>query len=338
MVRANRGVLTSLNNGVNMPRVLVLLLLLAAPLAAQDTESLNGSVPGDRRLTLLYEIDFGAGSTSWTLACGLTTNAASGLIVRLIDLDGLASSAVPNPTSIDEAVVLGPGTANAALSGNYSGVREFAVEIETAQGTTASDYAGSLTSNAGLIEFVMQDQIILGASGLKTAVRRFAFWDGTVPAGSIVPVGLELDFGGSSQTVFLRFEGVGTGIERIELFDTTGGSAMSLATFTNPTGGDVTAVPLTHSGKVYIRVNSKAFAGQNGSASWGISAPSGISVRRVGSSDQQGGTKTECSTGTGQSPSWALALLLAGAVVSLRLSGAKRSRPARSRPARVHAR
>ncbi len=327
MVRANLDVLTALNIGVNMPRVLVLLLILAAPLAAQDTESLSGSVPGDRRLTLLYEIDFGPGSTSWTLACGLTTNAVGGLIVRLIDLDGLASSAVPNPTSVDEAVVLGAGTANAALSGNYSGVREFAVEIETAQGSAASDYSGSLTSNAGQIEFVMQDQIILGAGGLKTAVKRFAFWDGTVPAGSIVPVGLELDFGPSPRTVFLRFEGVGTNMERIELFDTTGGSALSLATFTNPTGGDVTAVPLTHSGKVYIRVNCKAFAGQNGSAAWAINAPSGISVRRVGSSDNQGGTKTECSTAPAQSPAWALALLFAVAVVSLRLAGTKRSRP-----------
>jgi hypothetical protein len=317
MVPANLTVLISFHSGVNMLRILPLLLLLAAPLAAQDTSSLSGSVPNGRRLTYLYQIDFGATSTTWTLACGLTTNSNNGLLVRLIDLDGLASSSQTNPDSIDETAITGFGTANVSLNGTYSGMREFAVEIETAQGTSASDYNGNLTSNAGTISLLRQDQLILSATGLRTTVQRFAFWDGTAPPGSVKPASVELDFGSGTKTLFIRFDGIGSNLERIELFDVTNGNGTSLATFTTPSTGDVTVVSLTHSGIVFLRVNIKAVPSQTGSGSWAISAPSGIKVKRV-SPDTDGGDNHEegCST-TQTAPSLLLVVLLSLAAGTL---------------------
>lgn len=286
-----------------MPRMLLCLLVtLAGGLAAQHVASLNGSVPTNRRLTLLYAIDFGAGG-SYSLACGLQTGATSGLVVRLIDIDGLAGSAVANPTSVDEAIITGAGTANAALSGSYTGVRRFAVEIETASGSTASDYSGNLTSSAGLITFIKQEQFILSATGLKTQVGHFAFWNGAVPSATNVPVGLELEFGPVSQTVFVRFEGIGN-VQKLELIDTTGGSATVLATFTSPSAGDVTAVPLTHSGRVTLRVNALGLLGSANTAAWALTVPSTISVKRPGQTDNDRDIENGCSTGTRHGALW----------------------------------
>lgn len=293
-----------------MLRILIAAVLFSAPLAAQDSFGLSGSVPADRRLTFLYSIDFGPNSTSWTLACNLQTNAASGLVVRLIDVDGFAASAQAQPDSINVATVSGQGTANASLNGTYSGVREFAVEIETENGSTASDYSGNLVSNAGTISFIREDQLLHSAAGFKATVQRFAFWDGSVPAGSTLPVSMELDFGPVQRTVFLRFEGAGSNLERIELFNTTGGTATPMATFTNPGSGNVAAVPLTRSGTVFLRVNTRAVQAQSGSGSWAVSVPSGIDLRRVGTNDNGGGSSEEgCSTGESSGHLWLLALV-----------------------------
>jgi hypothetical protein len=288
-----------------MARILLLALLMAAPLAAQDNEPLSGSVPSNRRLTYLFEIDFGPNATAWTLACSLTTNSAAGLVVTLIDIDGLASSALAQPDSVNVASINSSGTANASLSGSYSGVREFAVEVETASSISASDFNGSLVSNAGMISFVRQDQLIYGAPGLKTAVRRFAFWDGSVPAGSTVPVSLELDFGPVQRTLFVRFEGAGTGLDRMELVDRTNDDSVVLATFTNLSAGQVTAVPLTHSGKVFLRVNTRALASRSGSGAWSITVPTGIDLRRVGT-EQKKSSEEGCSLSHTTGRSWLL--------------------------------
>jgi MYXO-CTERM domain-containing protein len=300
MDQANDGVTASLNSGakagVHMRLMILICLLASTSLYAQDSENLNGSAPNDRRITYLYDIDFGGSAQAWTLNVSLNTNASSGLAITLIDVDAFAASAQSNPTSINSGVVLAPGTASATLNGNYSGVHCFAVEIETAQGSTASDYNGTITSNVGTISLEDQDQFVLSATGLKTSVRKFAFWDGTVQPAATTALSLELDFGSTSATRFFRLEGQGTDIEKIEFIDTTGGTGVVLATFNNPTAGAITSVPMTHSGKATMRINVKAISTGAGSASWAISAPCAVSMKRVGV-DEDGAESKGCSTG-----------------------------------------
>lgn len=305
-------------------RVLLLALLVSLPLAAQDTESLSGSVPGGRRLNFRYSVDFGPTIVNWTVACNINTPSSAGIVVRLIDVDALAANALPQPNAIDEVILPGAGTANASLSGSYDGAREFVVEIESAGG--GSSFSGDITTSAGSLSLDAQDQIVLSATGLKTAVERFAFWDGTAQAGAISAAGVELDFGPTQQTRFVRFEGIGSNIEKLELLNTTGGSATVLATFFNPGAGDVTAVPVTGKGTVYLRVNAKAVSTQAGSAAWALSAPGGITLRRVGSANIGGTEDADCTTGTGKGRLWLLAGLGALAMLSGRYAGRTSSR------------
>ena len=302
-----------------MARLLMLLLMTTCAGAAHavDTANASGSVPSDRRITYLYEIDFGATAQSWTLNISLTSNATTGLAINLIDVDALSASAQTTPTSIDTGVITAPGTVNATLNGSYAGVHCFAIEIETAQGTTASDYSGTLTTSVGTIAFIAQDQFVKSAAGLKLAVGKFAFWDGNVPSGSLVAQSLELDFGASSHTEFFRFEGIGTNIQKIELIDTTGGSATILATFSNPTAGTVTAVPITHSGKATLRINVLAFTGASASASWALNAPCSVSLSLVGEAGGGGSNDSKCSTDESTGGAMLIALL-AVALFSMR--------------------
>lgn len=298
-----------------------LTLVCGGALAAQSSENLNGSVPGDRRLTYLYEVDFGGSTQSWTLNVSLNTNAFTGLAINLIDVDGLAGSAQTNPTSIDGAAITGGGTVAATLNGSYSGVHCFAIEIETAQGTTASDYDGSITASVGTVSFIEQDQFVKSAQGLKLAVGKFAFWSGTVPPGATRAYSLELDFG-SSHTAFFRLEGIGTGIQKIEFIDTTGGSADILATFINPGAGDIAAVPMTHSGKATMRVNVQSQIGVTGSASWIVNAPCSVDMGLVGVPDGDGGS-SDCSTGESRGGWLILLAALAALAVPIRLAQGK---------------
>jgi MYXO-CTERM domain-containing protein len=296
-------------------------VLAAGSLSAQESLDLNGSVPSDRRLTFLYEVDFGASSQSWTANINLTTNAAAGLAVTLIDVDGLAGSAQVNPDSIDSVFLPGAGTANATLNGSYAGVRCFAIEIETAQGSTASDYSGSFTISTGALSFVMQDQFVKSAPGVKLAVGKFAFWAGVVPAGTTHAGSLELDFGPFSQTRFFRFEGQGSNVQKIEFIDTTGGSANILATFLNPGAGQIASVPLTHSGRATLRINVVAEPGAPSDASWVVNAPCGVEMGLVGV--PKGGSSDDCSTGE-TSGGLPLVAMLAALLVFVRARRANR--------------
>lgn len=273
-------------------RYLVLLLLFAPLLAAQDSEPISGTVPGNRRLNYLLRAEFGGATTSFSLAANFNTSSSQGLIVRLIDLDAVSGSGALNPPGFDESIVPGAGTANASLAGSYSGRREFALEIES--NGSGSTFSGSITSSAGSLELVASDQLVVSATGLRTAVGRMAFFSGTTSPGASTSSSFQLDLGPVSRTVFVRFDAAASGVDKVELIENTGGSATILATFT--TFPDATAVPITGSGVRTLRVNARGATGVSGGYSWGVTAPTEVAVDRVqsggGSSNDDDGSCT----------------------------------------------
>lgn len=276
-------------------RLLLLIALFTPCLAAQDTEPLSGSVPENRRLTWLLRADFGGAVTAFSIAANINTPSSQGLVVRLLDLDTLSGSGALNPPGFDEAVVPGAGTANASLSGSYSGLHEFVVEIESAG--LGSSFSGSVTSSAGTLDLVAQDQLVLNATGLRTTVSRLGFFNTSVNPGATVATGFQLDLGPVSRTVFVRFECDGTNLDRIELIDNTGGSATVLATLTS--FPDAVSVPVTGSGLRSMRVNMRAATGLAASAGWSATVPTGVVLSRAeaggGGDDDDDG----CAAGNG---------------------------------------
>ena len=299
--------------------VLILQACAAAALA-QDSASISGSVIAGRRIAYLYEIDFSAAAQSFTLGVSANTLSSAGLLVRLTDLDGLSQDGTPNPTSVDQGGAAGPGTTNASLSGTYDGVRAFVVEIETF-GAGSASFSGSVNTTAGTIRLLEQEQVNLGAPGLKVIVNRIADYSASVGPGQVIPAALDLDFGPLSQTITIRFEAVGSGLSKVELWDITGGSATPLATWTSLPDQDV--IFLTHSGIATLRVNVHGAGG--GSVAWSLIVPGGIALDRPGALDG-GGDGGESSCAARESRGGALALF---AWVLFALARSRRSRSSR---------
>lgn len=263
--------------------------------AAFSQVPVSGTVPSTRVRTFLYQLDLGASATAYTLTASLNTSSASGLAVRLIDLTGVAGDATPTSTFIDSQTVAGAGTANCALSGNASGIRGFALEIATvSSGTT--DFSGNLNNTAGGLSYVKDDQLVVGATGLLLQVNHIASYSRSVPSG-LSAQGVELDFGAMAQNVPFRFEAVGTGLTKIDVYDNTGGSATLIGTFTASGGSinDVTVFIRNHSGVATFRVNVTGAAG-GGSVTWRLYSPTTVTLGVPGSNDSKVDESDSCTT------------------------------------------
>lgn len=295
---------------VMIPVALLILQACAMAAFAQESAAISGSVAAGRRSAYLYEVDFGATAQSFTLGVSANTTSSAGLLVRLTDLDGLSQEATPNPTSVDQGSVAGPGTANASLGGTYDGAREFVIEIETV-GPGSSSFSGTFNTTAGSFSLLKQEQLNLGAPGLKVTVGRIADYDNPVGPGQVIPSALDLDFGPVSQTITIRFEAVGTGLDKVELWDITGGSATILATWTTLPDQDV--VFMTHSGIATLRVSVHGAGG--GSVAWSLIVPSTIALDRPGALDVDDDDESSCSA---RNDGGALVLIALGLLAAIR--------------------
>lgn len=308
-----------------MRTTLMLCAILMAPaLLAQDTELLTGSVPSQRRLSYLYSLDFGPATANYSIACNLMTPSAAGLVLRLIDVDLLSGSGSLTPPGVDEHVLSGAGTANVALSGMYSGMHEFIVEVES--GGAGSTFDGSLTVNTGAISFVSSDQLVLTATGFRATVARRGYWNGTLFGGQTAASSFQLDLGPVPRTVFFRFRAGGTNIAQVQLIDTSGASSVILATF-NSGLPDATAVALTGSGIKTLRVNVTGNLSMSASADWDATAPSGVALSMVTAAPSGGGDEDDDGCAAGPARAAGLLPLMAAGLA------ARRRRAMLNRPA-----
>jgi hypothetical protein len=301
-------------------RIALLAILFAS--AAFSQVPLSGTVPDSRIRTFLYHLDLGASSVSYTVTASLNTGSASGLAVRFIDLTGVAGDASPTSTFIDEQTVAGVGTANCALSGTGSGVRGFALEIRTA-GAGSSGFNGSVSATTGGLAFVKEDQIVVGATGLLPQVDHIATLQRNVSSG-LSAQGVELNFGSTSQNVPFRFEAVGTGLTKIDVYDNTGGSATLIGTFTASGGNinDVTVFIRNHSGVANLRVNVTGAVG-GGSVTWRLYSPTTVTLGVPGSNDSKVDESDSCTTSE-STGAWALVAAAAMMLAVARIVKAKR--------------
>jgi hypothetical protein len=256
---------------------------------------ISGTVPSTRVRTYLYHLDLGTSATGYTITASLNTSSTSGLRVRLIDVTGVAGDAMPVSTFIDSQAIAGAGTANCALSGNASGVRGFALEVAT-NGSGTTDFSGSLNNTAGGLTFIRDDQYVVGATGLLLQVGHIANYTRSVPSG-LSAQGVELSFGAVAQNVPFRFEAVGSGLTKIDVYDNTGGSATLIGTFTASGGSinDVTVFIRNHSDVATFRVNVIGASG-GGTVTWRLYSPTTVTLGVPGSNDSKVDESDSCTT------------------------------------------
>jgi hypothetical protein len=201
-------------------------------------------------------------------------------------------------------------------------VRGFALEIRTA-GAGSSGFNGSVSATTGGLAFVKEDQIVVGATGLLPQVDHIATLQRNVSSG-LSAQGVELNFGSTSQNVPFRFEAVGTGLTKIDVYDNTGGSATLIGTFTASGGNinDVTVFIRNHSGVANLRVNVTGAVG-GGSVTWRLYSPTTVTLGVPGSNDSKVDESDSCTTSE-STGAWALVAAAAMMLAVARIVKAKR--------------
>jgi hypothetical protein len=127
-------------------------------------------------------------------------------------------------------------------------------------------------------------------------VNHLASYSRSVPSG-LSAQGVELNFGATAQNVPFRFEAVGSGLSKIDVYDNTGGSATLIGTFTASGGAinDVTVFIRNHSGVATFRVNVIGAAG-GGTVTWRLYSPTTVTLGVPGSNDSKVDESDSCTT------------------------------------------
>ena len=149
-----------------MKYFLLLPLLLAATLSAQSTDVLSArSVAHFSGWVFYYNVDHGSAAQPVTINADFNTTSASGLRVRILDVDNKAVNGVN-----DEANSLqnGPGPCNAQLvTESRSGVHPVIIIVQTASaGTTVFEgqigcNVGSMAAGGAMQSFRVQDGLFV---------------------------------------------------------------------------------------------------------------------------------------------------------------------------------
>ncbi|MCA8916592.1 MAG: hypothetical protein KDB90_14395 [Planctomycetes bacterium] len=312
----------------NVAFVLIAGCLLASSVQAQASVNITGTVPDDRSHLILVEVDFGSTSQSLTLDVSIAaTGGTSGLDVDLVDLDELAASG--SATGTMNAADSGTGTIVINMTTpSYSGVHQFALEVETDAANGPSPYSGTFscaTLTAGAI--------------VKAGSKSWPYVDGytvffgrasrlvtTTSSAGTTSRDVVCEFGSVAQAATFYVQGLsffddGT----IDVYEVlSGGTESLLGTLTLNTGTgweeENNFTTSARSGTVTIRLKITTALTSSAFYAWNVVVPNTVAISSGGSGGGGGGGGG-CSTegGTGLSMLALLGIIsLVGVAVRLR--------------------
>ncbi|MCB9933029.1 MAG: hypothetical protein H6841_06365 [Planctomycetes bacterium] len=261
------------------PLALALLLcVLCAPLFAQDFSPIgNTNVAGNAAWIAHYTVDHGASPQAVTIDVSVTTASNSGLRVRILDTDDKSVAG-----SNDEAsgLQLGPGTADAQLvTAARSGVHDLLVIVQPAQ-PGGSLFNGSVQTSAGGLTLVTNNQTFAASSGLFIPFGLYAAFNGELSTTASFTTNVVVDFGAAPQAMTFVFEGIGTGMNELRIYDVSGGNVLlktlSATVNGNLASADFVTTPV-YAGQVEFRVEVEG-DGSAGDIFWAMWTPNTVSV------------------------------------------------------------
>lgn len=261
-----------------MKYLLLFPLLFAAALSAQSTDVLSSrSVSHFAGWVFYYNVDHGSTAQAVTIDADFDTQSASGLRVRILDVDNKSVNGFN-----DEANDLqnGPGMCNAQLVTQVrSGVHPVIIIVQTATtGTTVFDGqiacdVGSMAAGGAMQSFRVQD-------GLFMPFGLYAAFNGVFSTTANYTTNIVVDFGAASQSITFNFEGIGSALNEIRIYDVTGGDNLIETLVAAPTGNMSTSSLVTtasHSGEVEFRIEVEG-DGTAGDVFWAVWIPSTVEV------------------------------------------------------------
>lgn len=256
----------------------LLLALCCLPLAAQDYSGIGyTNVAGNAAWIAHYTVDHGASPLAITINVSVTTASSSGLRVRILDTDDKAVAG-----SNDEAagLRLGPGTADAQLvTAARTGVHNLLVIVQPAQ-PGGSLFNGYVQTSAGGLDLVTNNQTFAASSGLFIPFGLYAAFNGELTTTANYTTNVVVDFGATPQAMTFVFEGDGTAMNELRIYDVTGGNVL-LKTLSATVNGNLASADFVttpaYSGQVEFRVEVEG-DGSAGAIFWAMWTPNTVSV------------------------------------------------------------
>lgn len=259
-------------------RALILLALFALPLAAQGvvTYPSHNASPGYCWVFELH-VDHGTSPAAATLTVSLNTNSSHGLRARLVDVHAHA-----NQISPAEAMGTRSGWGSVVfqfITPSRAGSHPLLLIVQPLTPGGPSDCAGTVSSDIGTATGGgKQYARAIEYDGLTMPMGYYATFRGVFATQADYSTTVQLDFGPTPRALTFNFEGSGTGLDEIRVYDVTGGNVLLNTLTAGPTGAMATSSLTTtpsYSGTVQLRVEVQG-DGSMGDVFWALWLKDGV--------------------------------------------------------------
>lgn len=261
-------------------RTLLLLTLFALPLCAQGVVTYPAHTASpDYCWVFELHLDHGAAPVAANLTVSLTTNSVHGLRARLVDVHGHATQA-PQTEAMGTRSGWGSVVFNFQTA-SRAGSHPLLLIIQPLTPGGPSDAAGTVSSDTGtLTGGGKQYARAIEHNGLFMPMGYYVSFRNVFTTQAVYSTTIELDFGATPRPLTFNFEGSGTGLDEIRVYDVTGGNAL-LKTLTAAPSGALSTSSLTttpsYSGTVQLRVEVQG-DGSMGDVFWALWLKDGVLV------------------------------------------------------------
>lgn len=261
-------------------RTLLLLALFALPLCAQGVVTYPAHTASpDYCWVFELHLDHGAAPVAANLTVSLTTNSVHGLRARLVDVHGHATQA-------PQTEAMGTRSGWGSLVFNFqtalrAGSHPLLLIFQPLTPGGPSDAAGAVSSDTGtLTGGGKQYARAIEHNGLFMPMGYYVSFRNVFTTQAVYSTTVELDFGATPRPLTFNFEGSGTGLDEIRVYDVTGGNVL-LKTLTAAPSGALATSSLTttpsYSGTVQLRVEVQG-DGSMGDVFWALWLKDGVLV------------------------------------------------------------
>lgn len=313
---------------------LVLACLASAATAQGSITIPTYSIGGGAAWVFRYQLDHGSTSQSIHFDVTVMSQSSSGVTVRVLDVDEKYAAGANAEAAGSRA---GTGACNVSLTTSArTGVHPVLVIVQTfTSGDTV--FSGSIDIDAGGIAPGGITQSFRVQDGLFMPFGLYAAFNADFTTTANFTTNFTVDFGSTPQGVTVRFEGIGTAVSEVRLYDVTGGNTL-IKTLNAPMSGNMSTwdwvTTQSYSGEVEFRVEVQG-TGNAGDIFWAVWLPDTVTATGGYGDGVPVAPKSQKNSGggcaaTGSSSAAVLLLLLATGVCAIAKSERRRRRNARN--------
>jgi hypothetical protein len=261
------------------PLLLLLAFCIFASAAAAQGQVIlpSYSIGSGAAWVFRYQLDHGSSAQAIQIDASINCQSSPGVTVRILDIDDKYNAGAHDEAGGSHA---GSGVCNVSLLTDVrSGVHPFLVIVQTFQ-PGDSVFNGHIDIDAGGITPNGLMQSMRVHDGLFIPFGHYAAFNEDFTTQANFTTNVTVDYGSTAQAMTLRFEGIGSGVNEVRLYDVTAGDVLVKTLYAPMTGNMTTwewVTTASHSGEVQFRIEVEG-NGSAGSIFWAMWLPETVSA------------------------------------------------------------